>query len=179
MTTTVYCAGPIKETDDPHTWRNELQEDAHEDVELINPLDLHDYADDTPSVDGPSDRDIVSNDLLKIDQADALLVYHPEECETWGTPMEMLYARQSGKIVVLGWGSETTVSPWAQVMSHYVSDNPVDGLRYIEAFFQHRSTLYPLSGENVSLFNSVGGDTALNERVIAPFNGKERVKFHE
>ena len=176
MTTTVYCAGPIKETDDPHTWRNELQELAHEDIELLNPLDKYDGSETTPSADGPPSKEIIYNDLLMIDQADAVLVYHPEACETWGTPMEVLYARQSATVVALGWGSETVVSPWGE-MATYISDSYEDCLRYIEDFFHHRSKSYPPSGKNVELFSGGLHEPSVDVGIIRPeeqavmFNG--------
>ena len=102
---TTYLAGPIRDSDDPQSWRRRLTQLLDGDV--INPLDIEDFSDNTePPVD------VVDRDIAAIREADAVVVYRECDVETWGTPMEMRVASQSDCDVVGFNPSGTDTSPW-------------------------------------------------------------------
>lgn len=100
----VYLAGPIfgKSDEDCMAWRGEARGllKAH----VLDPMD-RDYR-------GREDENvaaIVEGDKRDIDSCDVLLV-NALHGPSWGTAMEVLYARDAGKrVVVVG---DPPVSPW-------------------------------------------------------------------
>lgn len=116
----VYMAGPIQHAQDyGKGWRNALKE-RHPDIEWIDPFDKYDHTEGAESEIRRewTDEEIVEQDLALIDEADAVLV-HWEEVATCGTPMEIFYANQTDKPVVV----QTTVedpSPWLTAHSYAV-----------------------------------------------------------
>lgn len=156
----VYLAGAVKETDDPHTWRDDATEfiaqGGH--VEALDPLDKYDSTgDDLDTEDGDNlgvyDDGIIKGDLDMIVEADAIVAHHPEACETWGTPMELFFARMCEMPVALAWGSDTTVSSWGQVTAEYIVDDWRDTIMYIEDQLTEADPDYVESGTGVDLYN--------------------------
>lgn len=61
-------------------------------------------------------REIVRGDYADIDACDALLVNAIRP--SWGTAMEIHYAYERGKLVVLWTGDAAHISPWLRYHSH-------------------------------------------------------------
>ena len=161
----VYLAGAVKEASDAHSWRDEITTflegaGSYENFEAVNPLDKYDGSevdeDDLSDVD-VHDFEIVDGDLEMIASCDAMLVNHAEPCETWGTPMEMVYATMFDIPVALAWESDTKVSPWAQVHSDYIAadlERAVDQLAgHFEVDYLPRPTFV-----SDKLYNPAGTD---------------------
>jgi nucleoside 2-deoxyribosyltransferase len=102
----IYLAGPINGCTDAQAkdWRAEVRK-LHPDV--IDPMD-RDYRGQELLNDNV--RNIVEGDKKDIDSADALLVYF--ERPSVGTSMEVLYAWEHGKSVVVVNASGKPLSPW-------------------------------------------------------------------
>lgn len=122
----VYLAGPIRYSDDPHGWRD-LIEDEYPDLSFLNPLDWGDHTD----TDDPAPSEVVEDDLYKLEyRADAVFCKW-EYVATAGTPMEIVYASEIFEIPVVVWNpSDEEVSPW--VAEH--ADAVVDEYEYGMAF---------------------------------------------
>lgn len=80
----VYLSGPIERSEDPRTWREEVDEEFGN-VSFFNPLDM--------GLDPWEDRyELVWKQLRRIETCDFVLVNYIEGVETYGTPMEMMWA---------------------------------------------------------------------------------------
>lgn len=75
--------------------------------------------------------EIVELDKIDVAKADALLV----SCEkpSWGTAMEILYAWQIGKPVVVVCPGEMVLSPWLAYHSHRVCHSYADAVETLKA----------------------------------------------
>lgn len=72
--------------------------------------------------------EIVKGDMDDIDQCRFVLVNATRP--SWGTAMEVVYARQSGAIVV-SWTGDSRVSPWLRYHSDYVTPSLGAAIDYI------------------------------------------------
>lgn len=107
----VYLAGPIFQCEDHECihWREEIKRRLP-DHEIFDPMDR-----DHRGKTNEFFREIVEGDKKHIDQADVLLVNYVKPSA--GTSMEILYAWERGKfVVVIPNGDE--VSPWILYHSH-------------------------------------------------------------
>ena len=149
----VYLAGAVKENSNPHTWREQTKDfiDERGFLTAVDPLEKYDTTAELDTTDGSNvemfDWEIVEGDLDMLREADGVLAYHPEACETWGTPMELFYARLLGKPIALVWRAGTTVSPWAQAMADWVGGSWINAIRFIATV---------LTDANLGVFSGVG-----------------------
>lgn len=106
----VYLAGPINGCTDEEckAWRAEARRMLEPIHAVIDPMDF-----DCRGREGDMAADIIKHDLERLDEADLVLVN--AERPSWGTAMELVYARQGGKPVIayVGLGN-FDVSPWLQ-----------------------------------------------------------------
>lgn len=139
----IYLAGPVRDVDDNgRGWRDDLKEERvgyhpdheYEQIEWLDPLDKYDPGDEMERQ--KYDENIVAKDIELLAQADAMLVNLPDDdIETWGTPMEMVYATECFDIPVsLCWQADGTVSPWAQVHANYVCGQLQSALAWLEKY---------------------------------------------
>lgn len=123
----IYLAGPIRYSEDPHTWREELSEEY--DHEFLNPLDWGDHTES----DDPAPPEVVDQDIayLRYD-ADAILCRW-EPVETAGTPMELVYASEIYEIPVVVWNPyHGDLSPWVEAHADKVVEYVEDGMSFLE-----------------------------------------------
>lgn len=69
---------------------------------------------------------IVNGDKADIDASDAILVYYVSP--SVGTSMEILYAWERGKIVIVWNVSGGELSPWIRFHAHYIVDSQQEAL---------------------------------------------------
>lgn len=116
----VYLAGPIdgnKTSDETHLWREQATEWL--DLTAVDPT-VRIIPGGTPY---PREK-IVDPDLKDIDSCDVLLAncWKP----SFGTPMEILYAWEREKVIVIVVPDLATTSPWLKAHSHVLIDNLED-----------------------------------------------------
>ena len=106
----VYLAGPINGCTDEECkeWREEARQILEPTHAVIDPMDF-----DCRGLEREMVGEIIKHDLDRLDEADIVLVNANRP--SWGTAMELVYARQGGKPVIayVGFGS-SDVSPWLQ-----------------------------------------------------------------
>lgn len=90
---TVYLAGAIERSDDPDSWRNELEEEFKH-VRFINPMDSGIDPHEEP-------YRLVWWCFRQVQFSDYVIVNYEKGVETWGTPMELLWAWLQGVPVLL------------------------------------------------------------------------------
>lgn len=128
-TYTIYLAGPIAFCDDKEcmTWREKTKRHYQgTGIRCLDPL-RRDYR-GRELTDGDQ---LVNDDLEDIAKADALLVGHTRP--STGTAMEIVYARQWGKLVVVVEVSPDSVSPWTYYHADYVTSSWESAYRYLQA----------------------------------------------
>ena len=105
---TVYLAGPMlgRSDDDCKVWREKMI-DSVMDVNFNNPMD-RDYRD--KKIEDGVDRDIVEHDKRDIDLSEIVVVHYDKP--SVGTSMEILYAFDRGKYILLINRSKKRLSPW-------------------------------------------------------------------
>jgi nucleoside 2-deoxyribosyltransferase len=105
---TIYLGGPIfgRSDDDCKAWREKIRDTVTE-VHCLDPMS-RDYRErlDEPGID----REIVENDKRDIDEAEILVVYFDKP--SVGTAMEILYAFERGKYILVINVSKGQSSPW-------------------------------------------------------------------
>lgn len=124
----VYLAGPINGRSDAecNDWRAEAKR-------LLAKHDILDpMARDYRGVEDINVSDIVEGDKADIDSCDAILAH----CDTpsVGTSMEILYAWDRGKPVVVVVPQGARVSPWLRYHSVGVATDLWSGIRAVEEF---------------------------------------------
>lgn len=104
----VYLCGPINgcTDDEAKSWR-EAAKELLTNCETYDPM-VRDYR--GRELEPGIAKEIVENDKLDINECDALLVMY--EKPSVGTSMEILYAHQLGKDIVLVDRSGKPLSPW-------------------------------------------------------------------
>jgi nucleoside 2-deoxyribosyltransferase len=109
----VYLCGPINGCADEEAkdWREYSK--AHLKADAYDPM-VRDYR--GRELEPGIAREIVKNDKLDINECDALLVFY--EKPSVGTSMEVLYAHQLGKEIVVVNKSDKPISPWLLYHSH-------------------------------------------------------------
>lgn len=111
----VYLAGPIANMTDEqtHDWRETATALLSQDkIETIDPAKLRDFR----GVPYPGDLAVVEPDKRDIDASDVLLAY--THTPSVGTSMEVLYAWERGKFVVIVHPDPEHASPWLHYHSH-------------------------------------------------------------
>lgn len=120
----VYLAGPINGCDDSqaHGWRDAVRADPLAKLaEIIDPM-TRDYR----GAEAANVEAIVAGDLTDIDSCDVLLA----NCWTpsYGTAMEIFYAHQKGKVVVIV--SESR-SPWLVHHCDFITDSLESACQFV------------------------------------------------
>jgi nucleoside 2-deoxyribosyltransferase len=105
----VYLCGPINGCTDEECkdWREEAKRHC---AETIDPM-VRDYR----GRETECYREIVELDKRDVDSCDALLVNHPKP--SVGTAMEILYAWERGKRIVVVVPKDAVISPWLRYHS--------------------------------------------------------------
>jgi hypothetical protein len=108
----VYLCGPIngRGDDDCTVWREYAKSRLHD---TLDPM-RRDYR----GKEGEAWREIVELDKIDVARCDALLVYYDKP--SVGTSMEMIWAWERGKRIVLVDKSDKPLSPWLRYHSHYI-----------------------------------------------------------
>ena len=121
----VYLCGPIngRSDDDCKLWREAAKEAL---PDTLDPM-RRDYRGKEYS----AFREIVELDKIDVAQCDALLVYYDKP--SVGTSMEMLWAWERGKLVVLIDRSAAPLSPWLIYHSHHVCESLDEAIALLEA----------------------------------------------
>lgn len=121
----VYLAGPIFQCEDHECrhWREEVKKRLPEHV-ILDPME-RDYRGQTDECF----REIVEEDKTDIDRCGVLLVNYLKP--SVGTSMEILYAWERGKhVVVVNRNSE--ISPWMLYHSHRVCRSLDEAITYVK-----------------------------------------------
>jgi nucleoside 2-deoxyribosyltransferase len=114
----VYLAGPIAGMSDEQAgqWRNDTAEILNSGgIETIDPFKLRDFR----GTFGVADLVVVEPDKADIDSCEAVLA----NCHvvSVGTSMEILYAWERGKFVVVVVPDPNRTSPWIRYHAHCVT----------------------------------------------------------
>lgn len=122
---TLYLCGPINGCTDEECrdWREFVK--IKWPGPTINPMRRDYRGKEDESVD-----EIVELDKIDVMNSDVLLVNYDKP--SVGTSMEMLYAFERGKLVVVVAAEGTKISPWMRYHSHAIVGSFEDALRYIE-----------------------------------------------
>lgn len=112
--TTLYLAGPINgcTDDEANGWRQGFM-DSLPGYKFLDPM-VRDYR----GKEDESVNEIVEGDKSDIEACDVFLAYCWQV--SWGTAMEILYAHQVGKRVVLVIPEGARISPWLRYHSHAI-----------------------------------------------------------
>lgn len=111
--TTLYLCGPINGCTDEQAsgWREYVKSIWPE--ETLDPM-RRDYR----GKEATAYRDIVELDKIDIQRCDALLVSYDKP--SVGTSMEVLFAWQIGKPIVVVSNPDTIISPWLRYHAHRI-----------------------------------------------------------
>ncbi len=128
---TVYLAGGINGLSDEEAkgWRDVAARELQSLYDILDPM-VRDFR----GIEDQNVEEIVTGDLLDISITDALIVR--AERPSWGTAMELVYAKELGKYVIV-FGAGDRPSPW--LVFH--SDKQVDTL---EAAVAEAVRVHPL-----------------------------------
>lgn len=126
-----YLCGHINGCNDKECkdWRNRVKRQL---VDTVDPM-IRDFR----GVEKLSVEEIVNGDKSDIDPSDILLVNY--EKPSIGTSMEILYAHERGKIVLVVAKNINILSPWLIYHSHKIFNNMEDAVKYIKTFDKHIS----------------------------------------
>lgn len=92
MSDKIYLSGPVENPSDPGRWRKDIKESTtYATLEFLDPY--------TEEEKEPKEYVLDTYSLLS--EADAVLVHYEPGVETYRVPMEMRYASESGKPVVV------------------------------------------------------------------------------
>lgn len=123
MAKKVYLAGPIHGRTDIEckAWRNEAAciLSVH-DIECLDPM-RHDYR----GIEEGAAEELVAEDERMIDDSDVVLVNANEP--SWGTAMEVFYAKNLGRDVI-AFTNDASISPWLRVHTTAIFSSLADAL---------------------------------------------------
>ena len=116
MKPTVYLAGGINGLSDEEAkgWRNAAARELVSLYDILDPM-VRDYR----GVEAQNVEEIVTGDLLDISISDIVLVR--AERPSWGTAMELVYAKEMGKYVI-AFGAGERPSPWLVFHADHVAE---------------------------------------------------------
>lgn len=119
-----YLAGPIKDCTDEQckSWREYVKTKL---PDTLDPMDRDYRGRENDNVD-----QIVEGDKTDINAADILLVNFPGPSA--GTCMEMIYAWELGKYLVVVVPEGASISPWVRYHSHYITSSFDDAIDHIQ-----------------------------------------------
>lgn len=121
--TTLYLCGPINGCTDSecNDWRSFVKE--RWDGGTIDPMRRDYRGREDSCVD-----EIVELDKIDVTNSDIILVNYDKP--SVGTSMEVLYAFERGKLVVVVARSDTSISPWLRYHSHKIFRSFDDALQF-------------------------------------------------
>ena len=124
---TIYLAGPINARSDQECkeWRETCRKALGKKFCIKDPMD-RDYR--GRELEPGIAREIVENDKSDIYQSDALLIFFDKP--SVGTSMEVLYAYNLGKHIVLVNASKSPLSPWLLYHIKYIYGNLDEAIRH-------------------------------------------------
>lgn len=127
---TIYLCGPINGcTDDEcKDWREYVKSKTPH-YSILDPMRRDYRGKEDESVD-----QIVELDKIDVTNSDIILVNYDRP--SVGTSMEVLYAFERGKFVVVVAKDGTKISPWLRYHSHAIVKSFSDALRYIDLVLQ-------------------------------------------
>jgi len=122
---TIYLCGPINGCTDEECrdWREYVK--TQWPGPTIDPMRRDYRGKEDQSVD-----EIVELDKIDVMNSDVLLVNYDKP--SVGTSMEILYAFERGKLVVVVAAEGAKISPWMRYHSHAIVGSFKDAIRYIE-----------------------------------------------
>lgn len=122
---TLYLCGPINGCTDAEAkdWREFVKSKWA--GETIDPM-RRDYR----GVEDQNVDQIVELDKIDVMNSDVILVNYDKP--SVGTSMEVLYAFERGKLVVVVAKEGERISPWLRYHSHAITHSFQDALRYVE-----------------------------------------------
>lgn len=126
---TVYLCGPINGCTDEECrdWREFVKQGLHQE-KTLDPM-RRDYR----GREAESVREIVELDKIDVAQSDVLLVNYTKP--SVGTSMEIIYAWQLGKQIVVVAPPGESLSPWLVYHSHAVLHSFEDAVKHIRSFY--------------------------------------------
>jgi nucleoside 2-deoxyribosyltransferase len=127
----VYLAGPIAGQSDTSTfqWREIMSIMLKQvGIDSIDPAKLRDFR----NVEYPGDVAVVEPDKADIDSCDVLLAN--AHIVSVGTSMEVIYAWERGKFVIVRHPTPATASPWLHYHSHVFTASLGGALQAIEEY---------------------------------------------
>lgn len=124
--TTLYLCGPINGCTDEECkdWREYLK--SKWDGPTLDPM-RRDYR----GREAESVNEIVEFDKIDVTNSDAILVNYDKP--SVGTSMEILYAWERGKLVVVVAREGTNISPWLRYHSHAIRPTFEGALEFVRA----------------------------------------------
>lgn len=131
----VYLAGPINGCTDEEckAWRAEARRLLEPTHTVIDPMDF-----DCRGLEDRMAAEIVKHDLERLDEADLVLVNATRP--SWGTAMELVYARQGGKPAVAFAGFPVDgASPWLAGHTSRIFGTLTEACSHIVNFYEARA----------------------------------------
>jgi len=127
MAKTIYLGGEINGCTDSEC--NDWRESAKEELEkkgffIRNPMDRDYRGRETECVD-----EIVEMDKVDIDFSDTLLIYYVKP--SVGTSMEVFYAWDNDKEIIIVYDSDKPVSPWLKYHSSHIFKSFHEAIKHI------------------------------------------------
>lgn len=131
---TIYLCGPINGCTDQECkdWRNYVK--AYSFVKEHKFQTLDPMRRDYRGKEGDFTKELVELDKIDIANSDVILVNYDKP--SVGTSMEVLYAFERGKLVVVVAKEGTNISPWLHYHSHKIVHSFPDAIEYIENITQ-------------------------------------------
>lgn len=124
----IYLCGPINGCADAEAsdWREWVKANGPASWRYIDPM-----ARDYRGQEAEAFREIVELDKIDVAMSDVLLVNYDKP--SVGTSMEVLFAWQMGKRVVVVCRPDAVISPWLRYHSHHIAGSFAEALAHLEA----------------------------------------------
>lgn len=125
----IYLSGPVHNSEDPNSWRLELQDEFGH-YNFYNP-----YEEQKELFEEGYIYKGIMKQLRVIQLCDAILINYIEGKETWGTPVEMFWAYLNG-VPVVTWSitDPDNLPPYLLVFSDYICEDIEEGLRRLDRY---------------------------------------------
>jgi hypothetical protein len=122
----IYLCGPIGGCTDEEckNWRDMVTKQGYE---TIDPM-RRDYR----GREGDFSKEIVEEDKIDIFQSDMLLVNYIKP--SVGTSMEILFAWEQNKTIIVVTPKGTSISPWLKYHSHYIVNSFPEALKILDTY---------------------------------------------
>jgi nucleoside 2-deoxyribosyltransferase len=125
---TIYLCGPINGCTDEECkdWREYVKG-------LWSGPTLDPMRRDYRGIEDQAVKDIVEFDKIDVMNSDVILVSYDKP--SVGTSMEIMYAFERGKLVVVVAKEGTRISPWMRYHSHQILPSFAEAVSWIEGFY--------------------------------------------